>query len=78
MIDFISSFPVTEINALFQNMKLSKGSRLSYMGNLILDLGWKSFVKLMLQGTITPTMSLGSELIKFCNISGNLVSFPHL
>ena len=78
MIDLIPSFAVTRINALCQNTKLSKSCKLSYMGNLILDSGWKSLVELMLQSTIAPTMNLGSKLIEFHNVSGNLVRIPHL
>ena len=47
-------FPVTSINRLSKEAKVSKVIRLAYLGDLILDLGQKSVVELASEWRVSP------------------------
>ena len=70
------ALPILGVDRLGKGMEFVEGVRLSNMGNLILDAGWKSMIQLSVEGGITP-LDMGSESIEVDKVLHDVLVVTH-
>ena len=54
-----------------------EGVRFADMGDLVLDVGWKSAIQLLAEGSVTP-LYLGSEAVEVNKVLHNVLVVTHV
>ena len=49
-----AALPISGVNGLGEGMEFMEGVGFANVGNLILDVGWKSVIHLLAEGSVAP------------------------
>ena len=70
--------PVASVNLLHKGTKPIQQPRFAYMAELIFYSVWEAVIEIMLEGTISIALDLGSKAIEVNNVSCNVMVVLYL
>ena len=71
------ALPISGVDGLGEGTDFMEGVRFADMGDLILDVGWKSTIHLSVEGGITP-LGTGNKAVEVNKVLHNVLVITHL